>query len=169
VLLAEARRRGILTLAQAIERVVGAKVKGSWWAHPRGKEIFAALSALDDSLEVLAVKLPAQAWVHEKLWPALARAQRERALWPPPGGEAKRLLARVRRAGEGTATGKPRLELERAMLVVGRQEHTETGAHRVVLVPFDRWLPAKVARAAEKLSLDDAVAALEQAGWERRR
>jgi hypothetical protein len=33
-----------------------------------------------------------------------------------------------------------------------REEHTETGAHRLVTVPFPQWVPSDVTRAAEHLS-----------------
>ena len=40
------------------------------------------------------------------------------------------------------------------------EEHTATGAHRVTEQPFPDWVPADVRRAAAKLSIDDAFAAL---------
>jgi len=40
------------------------------------------------------------------------------------------------------------------------EEHTASGAHRVVEVPFPDWVPADVAAAADLLSLDEALAEL---------
>jgi hypothetical protein len=40
------------------------------------------------------------------------------------------------------------------------EEHTATGAHRVTERPFPDWVPADVRRAAAKLSIDEAFAAL---------
>jgi hypothetical protein len=37
-----------------------------------------------------------------------------------------------------------------------RQEHTKTGAHRNVLTPFPKWVPAEVEAAARGLSEADA-------------
>jgi len=40
------------------------------------------------------------------------------------------------------------------------QEHTETGAHRVVTTKFPTWVPAEVMREAENLEERDALAIL---------
>ena len=55
------------------EAVAGEPVRGSWWGHPRGHDIFRALSAIDDSPDVLCFKLVAGkvTFVHRRLWPAL--------------------------------------------------------------------------------------------------
>jgi len=45
-------------------------------------------------------------------------------------------------------------------LAVLEEEHTASGAHRVVEVPFPEWVPADVAAAADLLSLDEALAEL---------
>ena len=37
-----------------------------------------------------------------------------------------------------------------------REEHTESGAHRLMTVPFPDWVPKEVARAARRLSEADA-------------
>lgn len=42
-----------------------------------------------------------------------------------------------------------------------RETHTERGAHRVENVAFPKWVPAKTAAAAERMSEADARAALE--------
>src|SRR5271169_1098376 len=39
------------------EAVAGEPIIGSWWAHPKGRAIFAALSELDDSDDVRCFKL----------------------------------------------------------------------------------------------------------------
>jgi hypothetical protein len=57
------------------EAVAGEPIRGSWWAHPRGPAIFAALSALDDRDDVVCCKLvdAKVTFVHRRLWPALVR------------------------------------------------------------------------------------------------
>jgi hypothetical protein len=45
-------------------------------------------------------------------------------------------------------------------LAVLHEEHTPTGAHRVVEVAFPQWVPADVAAAADLLSMEDALAEL---------
>lgn len=78
------------------EAVASEPIKGSWWAHPKGKQIFAALGAASESADVLVCRLAGGkiTLVHRRLWPALARlAQRLPAQY----------LARVRQ--EHTAAG----------------------------------------------------------------
>lgn len=55
------------------EAVAGEPIRGSWWAHARSHDIFRALTAIDDSPDVLCFKLVAGkvTFVHRRLWPAL--------------------------------------------------------------------------------------------------
>ena len=57
------------------ETIAGGRIKGSWWAHPKGHEIFAAAEAIGDSPDVLVCKLidGKVTYVHRRLWPALVR------------------------------------------------------------------------------------------------
>lgn len=75
------RRHGIV-LASAkgpvpslAESIAGAPIRGSWWSHPKGQEIFRALQAVQDSDEVLACRLVGGkvTFVHRDLWPALVK------------------------------------------------------------------------------------------------
>lgn len=58
-----------------VEEIVGHPVKGSWWAHPEGKHIYATLRAVTESGEVLVCRLVGGkvTLIHRRLWPALAR------------------------------------------------------------------------------------------------
>jgi hypothetical protein len=78
------------------EAIAGEPIKGSWWAHPQGKRIFAVLRALEASPEILVCRLVEGkiTYVHRRLWPALVRAARRF----PTGG-----LALIRQ--EHTAAG----------------------------------------------------------------
>jgi len=60
------------SLAQA---VAGEPIRGSWWAHPLGHEIFRITRAVRDSDEVLVCRLVDGkiTYVHRRLWPALVR------------------------------------------------------------------------------------------------
>jgi hypothetical protein len=111
------------------EAVAGEPIRGSWWAHPKGREIFRALAQVDDSDQVLRFRLVGGkvTLVHRRLWPALVR------LAP---------------------------ELGRDALAVVRQEHTPTGAHRSVVIPFPAWVPAAVVDEARTVSLAEARAQL---------
>ena len=57
------------------EVIVGEPIKGSWWAHPKGHQIFAILQAVTDSKEILVCRLVdgKVTLVHRRLWPALVR------------------------------------------------------------------------------------------------
>jgi hypothetical protein len=50
----QAARGPLPNLAEAI---VGGPIRGSWWDHPKGKEIFRAVKAISDSPDVLLCKL----------------------------------------------------------------------------------------------------------------
>jgi hypothetical protein len=68
----QAARGPLPCLAEAI---AGGRIRGSWWGHPKGKEIFRAAEAVCDSPDVLVCKL-AQGnvtYVHRRLWPALVK------------------------------------------------------------------------------------------------
>ena len=57
------------------ELVAGERIKGSWWGHPQGHAIFNILGSLDDSPDVVRLRLVNGkiTLVHRRLWPALAR------------------------------------------------------------------------------------------------
>jgi hypothetical protein len=57
------------------ETVAGGPIGGSWWAHPRGREIFAITRAIRSYPDLLVCRLVGGkiTFVHRRLWPALAR------------------------------------------------------------------------------------------------
>ena len=57
------------------DAVAGERIRGSWWGHPKAKEIFRALSAIGESADVLCFRLVGGkiTFVHRRLWPALVR------------------------------------------------------------------------------------------------
>jgi len=63
-------------LPNAAEIVAGEPIKGSWWGHPRGHAIYAELNALDESADVVRMRLVngKVTLVHRRVWPALVRA-----------------------------------------------------------------------------------------------
>jgi hypothetical protein len=68
----QAARGPVPSLAEAI---AGGPIRGSWWGHPKGKEIFRAAAAVVASGDVLVCKLVDGkiTYVHRRLWPALVR------------------------------------------------------------------------------------------------
>ena len=57
------------------EAIAGGPIRGSWWGHAKGSEIFRALSAIDDSPDVLCFRLVDGkiTFVHRRLWASLVR------------------------------------------------------------------------------------------------
>jgi hypothetical protein len=61
------------------EAIAGEPIRGSWWGHRRGREIFAALEVIADSDDVRCFALldGKLTFVHRRLWPALVRLANE--------------------------------------------------------------------------------------------
>jgi hypothetical protein len=55
--------------------VAGGSRRGSWWTHPRGREIFSVTRSVRDARDVLVTRLLDGhiTYVHRRLWPALVR------------------------------------------------------------------------------------------------
>jgi hypothetical protein len=89
----QAARGPVPSLAEAI---AGGPIRGSWWGHPKGHEIFRVAEVVSDSPDVLVCKLVDDkvTYVHRRLWPALVKLQSR---------FAKARLAKV--WNEHTATG----------------------------------------------------------------
>jgi hypothetical protein len=68
----QAARGSVPSLAEA---VAGGPIRGSWWGHPKGREIFRLASAVTDNADVLVCRLVdgKVTYVHRRLWPALVR------------------------------------------------------------------------------------------------
>jgi hypothetical protein len=68
----QAARGPVPSLAEAI---AGGPIRGSWWGHPKGHDIFRASEVIGDSAEVLVCKLVdgRVTYVHRRLWPALVK------------------------------------------------------------------------------------------------
>jgi hypothetical protein len=69
----EAVRRG--EIPSLVAAIAGGAVRGTWWSHPKGKQIFAITRAVRDAPEILVCRLidGKITFVHERLWPALIR------------------------------------------------------------------------------------------------
>lgn len=72
IVLESAHHARICSLAEA---VVGNPFHGNWWAHPKGRVIFAATRAVRASPDVLVCRLVDGkiSFVHARCWPALIR------------------------------------------------------------------------------------------------
>jgi hypothetical protein len=116
-------------LPNLAEQIAGEPIRGSWWGHPAGREIFAVLGRLLATSDVVATRLVEGkiTLVHRRVWPALVRVA-------------------------------DRFPADRLASV--DEVHTATGAHRTVEVPFPDWVPAEDLSAAERLTVDEALAQL---------
>jgi hypothetical protein len=73
------KKRGITvesaraTVPSFAQMVAGEPLRGSWWAHPKSKDIFRLSRAVRDSPDVLVCRLVDGriTYVHRRLWPAL--------------------------------------------------------------------------------------------------
>ena len=68
----QATRDPVPSLAEAIARE---PIRGSWWGHPKGGQIFRAARAVCESPNVLVCKLIDNkvTYVHRRVWPALVK------------------------------------------------------------------------------------------------
>jgi hypothetical protein len=68
----QAARGPVPSLAEVI---AGGPIRGSWWGHPKGHEIFEIASAISESDDVLVCKLAEGkvSYIHRRLWPALVK------------------------------------------------------------------------------------------------
>src|SRR5207249_11331741 len=75
----EAARGPVPSLAKAI---AGEPIRGSWWAHPKSREIFRAVRAVSESPDVLVCKLinDKVTYVHRRVWPALIKDRKSTRL-----------------------------------------------------------------------------------------
>ncbi len=161
----------------ATQLVAGEAVKGSWWGQPSGTLIYEVLNRLDNA-EVAWPKLLGGklTLVHRRLWPALIAAARSEAPWQIDGlrKDARALVARLRK-GETLRSDELRLprgsrkpglivsELESRLLVYCEQEHTDSGHHARVLLPYALWQRRVRIRDAELPRLDAALDGLAEA------
>src|SRR3989442_5539148 len=66
----ESARASVPSLAHV---VAGEPIRGSWWAHPKGKDIFRLSRVIRRSPDVLVCRLVDGkiTYVHRRMWPAL--------------------------------------------------------------------------------------------------
>ncbi len=135
--------------------ITGEPLRGSWWSHPQAQTIFQVNEQLEDHKDVLITKLLSGkvTFVHRKLWPAILAIGIAREPWQMKSlPDAARTLLKLIDAGGSLTTDKlswPKSEkkksgdaardLEKRLLVVGSQFHTEGGLHAKLLETWDHW------------------------------
>ena len=61
------------------DKIAGEAITGSWWSHPKGREIYALTRRIHDSKAVLVCTLAKGriTYIHRRLWPAFVRLSRD--------------------------------------------------------------------------------------------
>jgi len=121
-------------LPNLAERIVGKRIRGSWWVHPKRQEIFRLTRAVRDSEDILVCRFMKGkvTYVHKRLWPSLVRL-------------------------ESLYDGKS----------LGRicEVHKRSGEHVVNVVPYPKWVPARVKVSARNLSEKQALRTMSVANF----
>lgn len=127
----------------AVGLITGESLAGSWWSHPRGDDIFRAVSALAAHPDVLACKLYGGkvTFVHRTLWPAVVAVAQAGDTWQTASlsSAGRSLLERIDRESSVITAGKAAKEIESRLLAHGEQLHTESGNHKIRLEPWNAW------------------------------
>ena len=148
---------GLLLLTDAslpsVSRLVAdAPVRGSWWSHESGQQIFAVSEMLEDHPDILILKLVSEkvTFVHRDLWGHIYSIGVAREDWQLRNltPAAKQLLEALDTEGclqtnklkdFGPNSGNAARELERRLLLHANQVHTESGAHAKVIETWPTW------------------------------
>jgi hypothetical protein len=83
--LAWVKERGVVLqsakgpVANVAEFIAGESIRGSWWGHAAGKEIYEILNVLDESPDIVTTRLinGKVTLVHSRVWPAIVRVADE--------------------------------------------------------------------------------------------
>lgn len=146
------KQDGILLLSDkalpSVVRIVGGpRVKGSWWGHEKGHEIFRELGKLESHPDALTTRLISGkvTYIHRRLWPDFLSVANARERWQTGGLSlgARRLLAEVDGKGQVRMDGYPgksddAREIERRLLVYTEDIHTDKGFHTKLLSAWSR-------------------------------
>lgn len=135
--------------------ITGTPLRGSWWSHPLAQTIFQVNERLEDHKDVLITKLVSGkvTFIHRKLWPETIAIGESQEPWqlnklPEP---ARSLFKQIEATGSVTTEqlawprnqkmklGDAARSLEKRLLVVGTQFHSESGAHAKLLETWGRW------------------------------
>ena len=153
-------------------------IRGSWWGHPRGHDIFQANRQLAAHPDVIACKLISGkvTYVHRSLWPALFEVANSRETWQLSSisPSARSLLSKVTRDGivrtdrlpefhsaKSKGPGDAARELEKMLLVYSEDIHTETGAHAKALETWEHWA-RRIGFVRQKTTVEQGKEQLEQ-------
>lgn len=139
-----------------VSKIVGDKIKGSWWGHPLANPIYNGLGWLEQNRNVLSLKLidGKVTYVHESLFPALYSIVSEVRDWqlqklkPDELKLLKYILKRNQVLSDDDKLKglvedpkKCLTNLEKKLLLYASEEHTESGKHVKIFMP---WKKSKI-------------------------
>jgi hypothetical protein len=151
------REHGLLlasdaTLLSVSRLILGGPIKGSWWGHPKGRAIWAITERLADHRDVIVLRLVKGkvTYVHRRLWPTVYTVGHSKEPWQSHGlsAAARAILARLKDLGSVRSDQLPRRRggwteavavLERRLLIISHEMHTENGAHAKLLESWEHW------------------------------
>jgi len=138
-------------LPSVVKLVAGEALRGSWFEHPRGRDVFETVRALNAHPDSMQTRLVSGqvTYVHRNFWPYLASVGTAREAWQREGLDAQALglLERVNAAGEYSFEDQEEARalapvvraLEERMALVG--ELREEGSRPVKwLRSWDHWV-----------------------------
>jgi len=166
--------------------VTGEKIKGSWWGHRKGHEIFSISRKIRDEEDILVIKLISGkvTYVHKRLWTDLITILMVKENWQIDklSNNGKKVLELVERAGVIRADNlesetknqlnkrdlnKAINEIEKGLLIFCNEVHTEKGYHAKLLKTWNHFLKEKALKfnrqtdiVAAKENIDKIVAEL---------
>ena len=157
--------------------ITGEPIRGSWWSHRFAQRIFQVNEQLEDHPDVIITKLISGkvTFVHRSIWSELITIAKARAAWQfqKLSTPAMGLLAQVDAAGcltsaeavwpqkENVKLGDATRELEKKLLIVATQFHSESGAHQKRLQTWEHWTKERKFKTA-KISIEEAKARCEK-------
>ena len=149
--------------------LAGEAVRGSWWTHPKAREIYRVASELRQHPDVLSIKLVSGkiTFIHKPLWMAVYAVAQAREPWQTRGlsKDAAQLLGQADQENKLMSSGEAVRELEARLLVHAQSVHTERGFHRKQVQTWKAWaesvrLDAVLTPAEGKARLEAVVARL---------
>jgi hypothetical protein len=150
--------------------LAGETVRGSWWTHPKAREMYRLGSELRNHPDVLSIKLVSNkiTFVHRHLWRAVYAIGAAREPWQKRGlsKDAARLLRQTDQENKLLTAGDSVRELEGRLLVHAQSVHTERGFHRKQVQTWAAWAdsvrlgPVTLTPAEGKAQIEAVVARL---------
>src|SRR5215831_10116564 len=158
-------------LPSIVKLIGGPDVKGSWWGHERGHQIFSGQRRLEASPNALSTRLVSGkvTYLHRRFWSSLLSVATAKEEWQTFGLDpsATKILRSVEAQGRLRIDTYPNSntkqvkggakELERRLLVYTEELHTESGKHTKVLMTWgsvpklEKTSPGETGRSKEIL------------------